>query len=456
MGAVANIRLQTALLLAIGFTGLLIYAFPGFMSMDSVAQLGDARSHQYSDWHPPMMAAIWTVMELFVKGPALMLLVQGTLFLLGTFGILRRVLSERKAAMIASSILLFPPVLAPMAVIWKDSQMAGFLLTGIALLLDERRSRQLIALLPFTIAAALRDNAAVAILPLIVLLFRWRGDQRHLVRIAIALAVWIVCVATAAGTNKLLTKRPSYAWYVSMGPPDIIGILKQSRTYSDADLIKILDGTPLVKKDNIQPHARTYYNPYSWWNYMAGPLRIFDWPVTGEQRAAIKRAWWQMVRENPDAYFFHRLRVFRGVLGKPDRPVFDPVWHAHGNLPDLSSQPLVESTGHQFAISQKLLWVAEHTPLFRVSVYFFSALALLWLARRQRDVLALLLSGLLYELTLFLFAPSPDFRYSHWLVTVTIISAVILFVRRLRANQIDVAEVAARRARHDRVGAGCA
>jgi len=355
----AKIRLQTAGLLAIGFVGLLVYAFPGYMSSDSVAQLVDARSHQYSDWHPPAMAAVWTVVEIFVKGPAGMLVLQGTLFLLGAFGILRSALPLRAAAIAASAILLFPPVFTPMAVIWKDSQMAGFLLAGTALLLDPRRSRQCAGLVLLAIATALRDNAAAATLPLIAILFRWRPDQRRLARLALALGVWIVTVAAARGADHLLTKVEQHAWYVSLGPADIIGTLKQSRPYSDAELIKRFDGTPLVKRDNIQPHARFHYNPDGWWWYMAGPDRIFDWPVNADQRAAIARAWWQLVRDNPGAYLLHRLRVFRGVLAIK-RPVFDPVWHTHVALERLTTaDPYADATGAQATIADGLTWVAN-------------------------------------------------------------------------------------------------
>ena len=432
MTVAAKIRLQTAGLLAIGFAGLLVYAFPGYMSSDSVAQLVDARSHQYSDWHPPAMAAMWTVVELVAKGPAGMLILQGTLFLLGTFGILRSALSPRTAAIASSAILLFPPVFTPMAVIWKDSQMAGFLLAAIALLLDPRRSRRCAGLVLLAVATALRDNAAAATLPLIAILFRGRPDQRWLPRIAIALGLWIATVAAARGANHALTKVELHAWYVSLGPSDIIGTLKQSRTYSDAELLQIFEGAPLVQRENIQPHARTHYNPTGWWYYMAGPLRVFDWPTTAEQRAAIARAWWQLVRDNPAAYFYHRLRVFRGVLGVTDRPVMDPVWHTHVALERLATaDPYADATGAQAAIADGLTWVGTETPLYRPCIYWWVAIALLWLARRQPDVLALLVSGLTYELSLFPFAPSPDYRYSHWMVTATVISVVILFARRV-------------------------
>jgi hypothetical protein len=49
-------------------------------------------------------------------------------------------------------------------------------------------------------------------------------------------------------------------------------------------------------------------------------------------------------------------------------------------------------------------------------------------------MLALLGSGFGLELTLLLFAPSPDYRYSHWLVICVIVAAIVLGVRRYRTR----------------------
>ena len=432
---VTSARVQALACLAAGLVGLCVYAFPGFMSSDSTAQLVDARSRQYTDWHPPAMAAVWTVLDAIIKGPALMLLLQGSLFLLGTFRILRRFMSERTAAIVATSLLWFPPVLAPMGVIWKDSQMAGLLVMAASLLLEPQRSRHIIGIALLTIATAYRDNAAAATLPLLVLLFRTRRWPQRWAQLAIAIAIWCFTVGAALTANKLLTKVPQHAWYVSLGPADIIGVLEKSRAYSDAELIQILDGTPLVKKDNIQQHVQTFYNPYSWWAYMSGPIRVFDWPTTPEQRAAIARSWRTMVLDNPRAYFFHRLRVFRGVLSI-SRPVFDPVWRSHVDLALLGqADPYYEATGVQAALSDAWLWLAHETPLFRPYLYLLLALVLVAIAWRQREVLALLASGICYELALFFIAPSPDFRYSHWMVVCTVISTVIVVAQRIRSSR---------------------
>ena len=66
----------------------------------------------------------------------------------------------------------------------------------------------------------------------------------------------------------------------------------------------------------------------------------------------------------------------------------------------------------------------------KTSLRVLLALLLLPVARKYRDVLALLLSGIAIDLTLLPLASSPDFRYSHWLVTSVTISTIVLVARR--------------------------
>jgi hypothetical protein len=88
----------------------------------------------------------------------------------------------------------------------------------------------------------------------------------------------------------------------------------------------------------------------------------------------------------------------------------------------------------QHYIAVVLIWLNEYTPLFTPYVYALVALALLALFCRDRLTAGLLTSGLLYELSFFPFSPTPDFRYSHWMITATCLAAVLLFVQRYRAG----------------------
>ena len=113
---------RPGVILAIGFAVFLAYAFPGYMSSDPVAQLYEARTGVFSNAHPPAMAAEWQLLEVFVTGPILMLLLQGCLFLGGLYRLLCHRLAPRPAAVAAVCVLLFPPVLTPMAARLESSK----------------------------------------------------------------------------------------------------------------------------------------------------------------------------------------------------------------------------------------------------------------------------------------------------------------------------------------------
>jgi hypothetical protein len=430
-GRVVLAYLQVFGCLAIGMTVLLVYAFPGFMSPDSVQQMEQARSHQYGDWHPPTMAAIWTLVEHVVKGPAGMLILQGSMFLGGLFLLLRRYMPPRAAALTASGVLIFPPVLVVIACIWKDAQMAGFLILGIALLLEPRPWQKVIAIVLLVIASALRDNAAPAILPILLLTFQW-GKLAGWKRVAAAAALWVLIVGMAFGLNRSLTKVHEHSWTVSLAPADIIGVLKHSRDYSDEELLTIIDPKVLVKTNGIQAHARTFYNPYAWfWYESPGKVQLFWWPQNPEQRAAVTRAWKKLVLDNPRAYLRHRLRVFRGVLGLTKQPLFGPVWATHYDVQRPDGQRFYDAEGIQQSLAKAFTWLATKTPLFYPYIYMLILLVMVPVMWRRRTGLAIVVSGLLYELALFPFAPSADTRYSHWPTTAAVLAIIMVIAQRV-------------------------
>lgn len=440
------VRLQVAGILAAAFALLLVYAFPGYMTSDSLWQLEQARSHHYTDWHPPAMAALWTCVELVVRGPAGMLVLQGALFVGGLWGVLRRAMSPRRAALVAAAVLVVPPVLVTMGCIWKDAQMAAFLMLGIALLPSEKRWVRIVGVLLLLIASAMRHNAAAATLAPLVLLFRWSDSHRWLKRTAIALAIWAVTIGGAQLINRALTVQQDHVWHIAVAPSDIVGVLRYSRPYSDAEALEVLDGVPMIQTDHVQEFARAHYDPYNWWWYsVSGRDWFYGWPQNDAQRAAISRAWWKLVRDNPKAYLLHRTRVFRGVIGATgDLPLFGPVYAQHAEL-DAQRQPIYrEATGVQGAVAHAYLWLAVHTPLFRPYWYLLLALVLVPFARRHRLALSLLVSGILYELAYFPLAASADNRYSHWLMTTTVLGAVVLAAHwRSRRKALPATPVAA-------------
>lgn len=432
--------------LALGWLVVVIYAFPGMMTMDSIDQLREARSDFYTDGHPPAMAWLWRYVDKLIAGPFGMLVIQSVAFLAGLYLLLRRAMQPRRAAVAASLLFVFPPVLAPMAVIWKDCLMAGMLVLGTAALLDERRWLKLAGLAAFVIATAVRYNAPAATLPLVVILFTWLPSspawRACIARYALATGAWLAVTIAALGLGKALTDQPMHFWHSSLALMDTVGTLADTDgTIPDAELRELFTGTEILVDKDIHAALRRQYSPLDYEPLIRGEGHLWDVPVSGTQpapepkRDAISRMFWTTVKSHVGAYLAHRAAIMHNVLALPGGPVYSPVMMHRMQFKGLIEQLGVGTkwTGLQNWMQRKAQWFARKTPLFRPWIYLVLSLVLLPLAWRHRDVLALLLSGIGLEASLFPLAPTPDYRYSHWMVVCTCIAVVMLVARRARA-----------------------
>lgn len=417
------------LILGAGWSLAVLYAYPGMMSWDSSIQLDQARGlAAISDWHPPVMAVIWRYVDRIVAGTFGMLLLQTGTFLFGLDAVLRRALRPAAAAGVAVGCLVFPPVLAPMAVIWKDSQMAGLLLAGAALILAERRWHRLLGLAVLVVATAMRYNAAAATAPLLVLLLNERSW--HWQRYVIGTVAWVIVTILAFGVSRAVTERPDYAWHNSVALFDIGGTIRYTPDYSDAEIERDLVGVPLVVHREIQAHCTAAYDPAAYDALTSGDRRVFD-PPGNRGLEPIAVGWRTMVTRHFAGYLRHRWAVFRSVLGFSQQ-LHAPVWTRFAN--DDQPQTKTVHVAIQRSALQRYWMVVLHwlatTWMFRPHLYAVLLILLLPLCRSQLGR-AILLSGLLYEFGLFVAAPSNDFRYSHWMIVAALVGTVLTLRSRL-------------------------
>ncbi|MEO6773409.1 MAG: hypothetical protein ABI467_10380 [Kofleriaceae bacterium] len=419
---------------AFGFAAFVLYAYPGFMSTDSVNQLLEARHIAFSDGNPPLMSAEWMVLDRIISGPLLMLLLQGALFLGGLNALLRHFLSPARAAWVANAILLFPPVLATMAVIWKDAQMAAYLVAGIAAVLDRRRRVRVGGLVLLAVACALRHNAVAAVLPVVIILFEWNPGMRLRRRLAI---VGVVVVLTIGAV--LAVSRGLATTHVRITPMwnDIVGLIAYEDDLTDAEVREALPGVHLAIDHGLQVQARLLVAMRHGWLVMIGPERFFEVPENEAEWSAATSAWLALIKAHPAAYFAYHGDVFLHLLGADDDYLTGPVWNLFTESPQ-------QATAIAHAASWSWLqhvvgfdvfyWLADHTPLFRPWIYAVIGLLLLITCCRDRVTFALLASGLGYQLSYFPIPVEPDCRYSHWMITSVVTAAAILFVQRWRSR----------------------
>jgi hypothetical protein len=436
-------------ILGIGWMLVVAYAHPGLMTQDSFDHLKEARSGVYTDGHPPSIVALWRMIDKVIPGPFGMLALQLTAFQVGLYLIFRRTFSRTAAAIAATVVLVFPPVMMPMAVVWKDCLMAGFLVLGIGGLLGARRSVKLGGLVALMLASAFRYNAFAATLPAVVLLFEWRPGMHWLRRYAIALMAWLAITFTAFTINAALTDKQMHVWHSSLAVYDIVGTLAFVDHIPDSELEQTLASTGLLVHDDIHASIRIVYSPRDFFPILTHPRRaLWNLPIYGltpapkEQRDAIARAWWNVLTSHPLAYIEHRLTVMTEVLclGRVRKPEVAVTRREYG-FPTVAHSLGIstEWAPYQLTATRWMQFVWRNTPIFVPWIYLVLALVMLPLTRKNRDVFALLASGLIFESSLLVLAPSPDYRYSHWMVICTVIAVIVLTARRFRAARAQPA-----------------
>jgi hypothetical protein len=249
-----------------------------------------------------------------------------------------------------------------------------------------------------------------------------------------------VTAAIALWANGALADRQTYAWNNTIAIFDITGTLAHvDTTVPDDQLRTLLAGSDLLVDHDIHTKLRELFDPKDYLKFVTDPQRAFwhfslenEAPPSPEFRAAMARTWKWAVTTYPGAYALHRLRAFDLVLDAdggavPYRGEAQKELRAAMHLPNGANSV-------QIALYRWLVKLGRHTHIFTPWVYFLVAIILLPIAWREGDMFALLVSGLLYEGTLLVFAATRDYRYSHWLITACCIAIVTLTARRSRVK----------------------
>jgi hypothetical protein len=430
----ARAWIAPAVIAACGFVAVCTVCWPGFMSPDSVEQLGQARDHIYSDDHPPLMAMIWGVVNRLVPGPAGMLLLFNALYWGGLLVCARYWPLPRRARAIAFALVAaFPPLLVNLGVIWKDILMQGALVCVLAAYLRYRRSHGVlplaVALVLSVVAIAARHNAAAAVWPLLVLFIaehpRWKPQlarwKRWLGAVGISLALVVVMQQGITRSLSPFVNRQTHFWQVAL-LFDLAGMsVVEGELLFDSRIDILRRGVTI---DDVS----SKYNPRHPGSLFYGRRRTIKHTDDPDRLRAIAQNWLRAVREHPRAYVVSRWRIYRNLLGLTSTtPAYMVYAEIHKNKYGyrLAPSPLRDQIVHVFES-------LSTTLLFQVWLYVFVGVLLLivsavafWFGGPPL-ALGLSLSGLLYHLTFALLSCSDDYRYSLWTIACTVLSACAL------------------------------
>ncbi len=400
--------------------------WPGSLSGDSIDQLGQARAGRFNDWHPPIMAWLWSGLDRLRAGPAGMLVLHNAAFwfalatlagAVGPPGTRRR----RSAAWLVLAGFL-PPIFGLLGNVWKDVGMASALLLGFALTLAaDRKGRSRVWLLPALLAlfyaAAVRHDGIVPVAPLAVYWARvaWAGRRRgrapgHPFRVGLALGLGLtLCVGVATSlVNRALTEGRRSHPEQQILLHDLVAV-----SLARDEVLVPPDGAP-GWPSTIDELAAVYapsVEPLYWGDPTA---KRFQASADPGWIAGLRASWLAEIPSSPGAYLAHRGRIQRELLGlhgsvcRPFQIGVDP------DPLGLAGPPGPLEPG-----LRAVLGLAARTPLYRGWLYALMLLLLVaWevsSARRRRpERLALATSGLALLAAYSATATVCDFRFLLW------------------------------------------
>lgn len=382
------------------------------MSNDSISQLMQVRSRSFSDWHAPLMAIIWVAAEHVVAGPFGMLVLQTAFFWTGLALLANRITAP---VWLRASFLLVlalaPPILSLAGTIWKDVFMVSLLTLAFGVA-DRRLAFWPVALL----ATASRHNAIPAV-ALAVLLHL--SPQRVSLRgIGYALAASAAMLVTSLWFNYAVsTDRTHPMQMFVIG--DVAGIAAAT------DKVPAVDSCHFKDSATIQRGA-LLDEPKIAAAAVAATTRLTTCSDDGAWQRLLDQ-WLTLVSAHPRAYAAVRTKLAREQLGIDGTP---GNFLMAGSFYDATGSG-IEPAGPPSPVQDWLgarLRDLERFRIFRPCLY--GALALVasgvaaWRGRLWPCCIAL--SGLACELGLFFVAPSPEYRYSYWMIVAALISALWL------------------------------
>ncbi|MDT7777598.1 MAG: hypothetical protein QOC99_110 [Acidobacteriota bacterium] len=420
------------LLCGAGFLLCVVSFYPGYISPDSIRQLSEGRAWSFTDWHPPLMAAVWGIVDRFIPGPAGMLLLHNAAFW-GALGLFWRETYRRSVWLGLSLVVIgfLPTTLALLSTIWKDVGFGVSLLSASALLYTARRTNSrgaLLGSLPLLFYGyGVRQNAAPAILPLALWtgsvacrvfpsIRRRVGSSYRSLPFVLGLACFLCLTVAVLTTTWILTGGRSSYLLQTVLLHDLTAISKERGEALFPDYILRDEGFSLEK-------ASTLYQPYIATPVIEGRgsgLKLTEDPL---EITALRAKWLEVVAANKGVYLRHRWEAFKWATGYGVEHVCFPYLatsHRFGGY-DVNERRI-----HQFL--RALFWKLRDTFFFRGFVWLLLSFVLLCRASvgRLRDdlepVFVLSLSGFLYGVAYFFFATSCDFRFFWWTALASLVS----------------------------------
>jgi hypothetical protein len=448
---------------------------PGQVNADTLAQIQQIEDGLYNDWFAPLLDALWSIPYELGFQLIPVLAAQVGALLSGLYLIARAFLPRLAAAVSASAVLLFPPVLGLVGLLGRDIWFTALIVLAAGCLVRAsgargRRAVAWFALFAVTVllATAARQNAlpmtfAITAAGSFVAMARLRRlPRRRLARLLAPLAIGVVATLAVVGFLRL-----SYAVL------DVYPMHPEQMTFSwDLTSLSVREGEVLIPP-TIYPEQdlatlERAFDPDTIVELILPAddplleLATTGVPLTDARYEALRDAWWSAISDDPGEYVAGRIDLWLRLIHVNRAPAqvapFDQAGENQGY--GHWSPDLLEGVRDYVALFTAPV---EHgtdpyergSILFTVVIYLLTALAggalLLRRALRTQEWVWLAPAGLLvgavaYELTLAISLPAAHYRWSYPLVVCALgvaLPAGVALARGLPARRLSRAGQAA-------------
>ncbi len=433
---------------------------PGLLSPDSVAQLDQALSRKFNDWHPVIFAYLWRILILITDNIASLLWLQLSILYLSFLGLSLVAFIKTKSKSISLIVILSPAlpfIFSISGVMWKDVFMTFvFLASSVLLVCAELFRGELGRIKPNTIyslavmlaifGTIFRYNSAILLLIISIFvffrIFKPSGKKFELSLVfKKILPSTILVVVLSFALMGLLNKisgaqdlKPEVILYV-----DTIIRNTSHQEVLDYQPLSLTSREYLNRLEDTCGKGRASISFCPKLDNYGQMINKFS----SEEYQEIKKFYLQSIKDNPTVYLKNQLSLFYSFItvGYPyawQDAIKEPVAANRQTNTSLLSSIKVEqrgsypdciecySRGFNYYNKSLLDFGFQFKPYFWIII----GLAVIIYSLKKRKLLSLSLSsaGLLYIASYIPIIPAYDYRYSYASVLLIYVSILYLMI----------------------------
>ncbi|MHB1947377.1 MAG: hypothetical protein ACYCQI_04595 [Gammaproteobacteria bacterium] len=400
-----------------GFLFFYTISFPGYMSPDSFDQYHQSITGVFTDWHPPIMAWTWSLLNKFFPGPQGMLFFHLSLFWIAILLFYLRFKQSRWAY--TFFILGFLPWIANFeGALWKDIGFAFSLLAAIAFIITKplRKIYLFLSILCLLYAFMVRMNSLFAIIPIVFFMLMTLYPKLRIVYVA---CITVILLFAASFCNNYF----NYAFLNANKTHPFLWVMENDLIHlSIQNNHSLLPGVDLALLKRCKTEMRD------------GTRECLTHEVSYQKISydQEKQIWLNAIKKYPQDYLQYRLQAYSHLMRNPKKAPYEVYLFQMGD----NEMGITQNNNHLRnvikAITQKTTKIAPFLfkPYFWLLFSILLGIASFFIKRDKKTIYLLrtmLLSSIFYLLGYLPTANSADFRYIYWSV-VSINFAIITYL----------------------------